>query len=74
MDAQIISVLGMALTATLAYFGAQRGVAIQIAKLETQVDTLSARVEKHNGYAERMIALTERISDLTRRIEVLEKG
>lgn len=61
MDATALSLLGMVLTAALAYFGAQRGISAQIAKLDAKVEQLSARVEKHNSVTERTAALEERV-------------
>lgn len=72
MDPTVISIGGMVLTAALAYMGAQRGIAAQLAKLETKVDTLSARVEKHNGVIERLAVLTERVDELSKRIQTIE--
>lgn len=76
MDAQtmsiMISVCSLALTAGLAYVGASKGTAVRIAKLETMIDELSARVEKHNSVVERTAKLETTTAELDRRIERLE--
>lgn len=61
MDPTILSIGGMVLTAALAYFGAQKGIASQLAKLDAKVEQLSLRVEKHNSVMERTAALEERV-------------
>lgn len=73
MDMQtMLSLGGMALTAVLAYFGAQRGTVAKLAKLEAMVDSLSVRVEKHNCVVERTAALEAQIRDLDSRLDRLE--
>lgn len=72
MDPTALSIMGMALTAAVAYFGAQRGVAAQLAKLDAKVEQLSLRVEKHNSVMERMAALEERVRFLAEQVERLE--
>ena len=56
-----ISLIGMVLTAGLAYFGAQRGIAAQLARLDAKVEMLSLNVEKHNRVMERTAALEEKV-------------
>lgn len=68
----LLSLAGMAMTAVLAYFGAQRGTVAKLAKLEAMVDSLSARVEKHNCVVERTAALEAQIRDLDSRLDRLE--
>ena len=65
----LISLFAMVLTAALAYFGAQRGVTAQIAKLDAKVEQLSLRVEKHNSVMERTASLEERIRWLEKEVE-----
>ena len=72
MWSMLVSVAGLALTAGLAYFGAAKGTAVKIGKLETKLDELSARVEKHNGVVERMAALRAEMDDVRRRLDHLE--
>lgn len=60
MDSTMISILGMAVTAALAYIGAQRGVTAKLSALDAKVEQLSLRVEKHNSVMERQAALEER--------------
>lgn len=62
----IVSLLSMALTATVAYIGAQKGVAAKLAALETKVDMLSVKVEQHNGAMERLAALEARMDMIER--------
>lgn len=72
----VVSILSMALTATVAYIGAQRGVAAKLAALDAKVDMLTGKVEKHNGAMERLAALEARIEmaeKLESRIETIEK-
>lgn len=64
-----ISIIAMVLTAALAYFGAQRGVTAQIAKLDAKVEGLSLRVEKHNSVMERTASLEERVRWLEKEME-----
>ena len=64
-----ISIIAMILTAGLAYFGAQRGVMTQIAKLDAKVEGLSLRVEKHNSVMERTASLEERVRWLEKEVE-----
>ena len=69
----VVSLLSMALTATVAYFGAQRGVSAKLAALDAKVDILSARVEKHNGVTERMAAMEERVRALEHELDEVKK-
>ena len=68
----LLSLASMALTAVLAYFGAQKGTVAKLAKLEAMVDTLSSRVEKHNSVVERTAALEAQIRDIDARLDRLE--
>ena len=61
MDPSALSILGMLVTAVLAYIGASRGVTATLSALDTKVDQLSLRVEKHNSVMERTAALEERV-------------
>lgn len=61
MDPTIISLIGMAVTAVLAYIGASRGVTAKLSALDAKVEQLSLRVEKHNSVMERTAALEERV-------------
>lgn len=72
----VVSVISLILTASVAYFGAQRGVSTRVAALEAKVDMLTGKVEKHNGAMERLAALEARIEmteKLESRIETIEK-
>lgn len=72
MDPVVVSLLGMGVTALLAYIGARVGITEKLAKVEMKVDELSARVEKHNCVVERTAMLKVEVDDLTRRLEKLE--
>ena len=61
MDPTAISILGMIVTAVLAYIGANRGVTAKLSALDAKVEQLSLRVEKHNSVMERTAALEERV-------------
>lgn len=61
MDPTAVSVIGMVVTAVLAYIGASRGVTAKLSALDAKVEQLSLRVEKHNSVMERTAALEERV-------------
>ena len=69
----VISVASLLLTAGLAYIGASKGTAVKIGKLETMIDELSARVEKHNGVVERMGAMRVELDEMRRRLDKIEE-
>lgn len=73
LDPSIISLIGMAVTAILAYIGASRGVTAKLSALDAKVEQLSLRVEKHNSVMERTAALEERVrwmeSEVMRRVD-----
>ena len=76
MDPTVVSVIGMVVTAVLAYIGASRGVTAKLSSLDTKVDQLSLRVEKHNSVMERQAALEERtrwLEDEVRRYDRSDK-
>lgn len=76
MDPSIISLIGMAVTAILAYIGASRGVTSKLSALDAKVEQLSLRVEKHNSVMERQAALEERtrwLEDEMRRYDRADK-
>ena len=68
----VISIGGMLMTALLAYWGAQKGITVKLASLETKVDELSARVEKHNNMVERTIRLEEEMRSFRERLDKME--
>lgn len=74
MDATTISIVGMIVTAVLAYIGASRGVAAKLGALDAKVDQLSTRVDKHNSVMERQAALEERTRWLEVEIEKVNKA
>lgn len=61
MDPTVVSVIGMVVTAILAYIGASRGVTAKLSALDAKMEQLSLRVEKHNSVMERTAALEERV-------------
>ena len=69
----LASLASLALTAGLAYMGASRGTAAKLSALETKLDTLSARVEKHNGVIERMAAMRTELDEVRRRLDKIEE-
>ena len=68
-----INIIAMILTAGLAYFGAQRGITTQLAKLDVKVDQLSARVEKHNSVIDRTAYIEERLKWIEKELERLSQ-
>lgn len=72
MISALISVVGLALTASLAYLGAVKGTTAKIASLETELKLLSERVEKHNNVVEKVASLRTEMQDVQRRLDRLE--
>lgn len=76
MDPTVVSIIGMVVTAALAYIGASRGVTAKLSALDAKVEQLSLRVEKHNSVMERQAALEERtrwLEDEVRRYDRSDK-
>lgn len=52
----------------------QHKLEVHQAVIDTKIDNLSAGVDKHNYFAERMPVIEEQIKVINHRIEDLEKG
>lgn len=74
IDGSTLSIIGMIVTAVLAYIGASKGVAAKLGELDAKVDQLSARVDKHNSVMERQAALEERTRWLEAEIKKVNKS
>jgi peptidoglycan hydrolase CwlO-like protein len=59
-----------------AYSGSSKSISdlrLDVKGIQTEIETLSKRVEKHNNFAERIPVLEEQIKVANHRIEDLEK-